>query len=178
MATCTCVAMLKRCRHVLHVSTCWTGLAHVDICATCVVCHVQHVNMSTYVQHVSNTCRQVQRVSTYKICCMSKHMFVYSTHVQHICGCPQMQMWMLMYMSMQMYLDVEDIDVDVDVDDAHVAFDVDVDVDLDVFHCVCRHLQIGIFRCRSAQELTNRTVIGREPLICSKMCFTKTELVQ
>ena len=29
-----------------------------------------------------------------------------------------------------------------------------------------------------AQEWTNRTVIGHEPLICSKMCFTKTELVQ
>jgi len=30
----------------------------------------------------------------------------------------------------------------------------------------------------SAQEWTNRTVIGHELLICSKMCFTKTELVQ
>jgi len=31
---------------------------------------------------------------------------------------------------------------------------------------------------RSAQEWTNRTVISHEPLICSEMCFTKTELVQ
>ena len=30
----------------------------------------------------------------------------------------------------------------------------------------------------AAQEWTNRTVIGHEPLICSKTCFTKTELVQ
>ena len=30
----------------------------------------------------------------------------------------------------------------------------------------------------TAQEWTNRTVIGHELLICSKMCFTKTELVQ
>jgi len=29
-----------------------------------------------------------------------------------------------------------------------------------------------------AQEWTNRTLIGHEPLICSKMCFAKTELVQ
>jgi len=30
----------------------------------------------------------------------------------------------------------------------------------------------------SAQEWTNRTPISHKPLICSKMCFTKTELVQ
>jgi len=30
----------------------------------------------------------------------------------------------------------------------------------------------------TAQEWTNRTLIGHEPPICSKMCFTKTELVQ
>jgi len=30
----------------------------------------------------------------------------------------------------------------------------------------------------SAQEWTNRTVTGHEPLICSTMCFAKTELVQ
>ena len=30
----------------------------------------------------------------------------------------------------------------------------------------------------TAQGLRNRTLIGHEPLICSKMCFTKTELVQ
>jgi len=33
-------------------------------------------------------------------------------------------------------------------------------------------------RTVSAQELTDRTLIGHEPLICSKICFTKTELVQ
>jgi len=30
----------------------------------------------------------------------------------------------------------------------------------------------------SAQEWTNRTPISHEPLICSKMCFTRTESVQ
>jgi len=30
----------------------------------------------------------------------------------------------------------------------------------------------------SAQELGNRTLVGHELLICSKMCFTKTELFQ
>ena len=30
----------------------------------------------------------------------------------------------------------------------------------------------------AAQEWTNRAVIGHEPLICSTMYFTKTELVQ
>ena len=29
----------------------------------------------------------------------------------------------------------------------------------------------------SAQEWRNRTVVGHEPLICNKMCFSKTELV-
>ena len=29
-----------------------------------------------------------------------------------------------------------------------------------------------------AQEWTNRNVIGHEPLICSKMCFTQTESIQ
>jgi len=30
----------------------------------------------------------------------------------------------------------------------------------------------------TAQEWTNSTLIGHEPLLCSKMCFAKTELVQ
>jgi len=30
----------------------------------------------------------------------------------------------------------------------------------------------------SAQEWTDRTLAGHEPLICGKMCFTVTELVQ
>ena len=30
----------------------------------------------------------------------------------------------------------------------------------------------------SAQGWRNRTLIGHELLICSKMCFTKTDLVQ
>jgi len=33
-------------------------------------------------------------------------------------------------------------------------------------------------RPRTAQKWTNRTPISHEPLICSKMCFTKTESVQ
>ena len=28
----------------------------------------------------------------------------------------------------------------------------------------------------AVQELNNRTLIGHEPLICGKMCFTKTKL--
>ena len=35
-----------------------------------------------------------------------------------------------------------------------------------------------LFGQQSAQEWTNRTLIGKELLICSKMCFTKTNLVQ
>ena len=30
----------------------------------------------------------------------------------------------------------------------------------------------------NAQEWKNRTLVGHKPLICNKMCFTKTELVQ
>ena len=30
----------------------------------------------------------------------------------------------------------------------------------------------------STQEWTNRTLIGHEPLMCSKMCLTRTELVR
>jgi len=30
----------------------------------------------------------------------------------------------------------------------------------------------------SAQECTDRTLISHEPLMCSKLCFTKTESVQ
>ena len=30
----------------------------------------------------------------------------------------------------------------------------------------------------TAQEWRNRTLVGHEPLICSAMCFTKTETVQ
>jgi len=45
-----------------------------------------------------------------------------------------------------------------------------------VCHCTCIYTSLSTFVC--AQEWTNRTLIGHEPLICSKMCFTKTELVR
>ena len=45
--------------------------------------------------------------------------------------------------------------------------------------CAYIHLYISIWWVtRAAQECTNRTLISHEPLICSKMCFTKTESVQ
>ena len=35
-----------------------------------------------------------------------------------------------------------------------------------------------VYGQQAAQEWTNRTLISNEQLICSKMCFTKTEVVQ
>jgi len=43
---------------------------------------------------------------------------------------------------------------------------------------MCERIYISTRTYVSAQEWTNRTVNGHEPLICSKMYFTKTELVQ
>jgi len=41
--------------------------------------------------------------------------------------------------------------------------------------CACRVPTV----CRaSAQGWNNRTLISHEPLVCSKMCFSKTEPVQ
>ena len=40
-----------------------------------------------------------------------------------------------------------------------------------------RERKICLYIYISAQEWTNRTLISHEPLICSKMCFTKTESV-
>ena len=55
---------------------------------------------------------------------------------------------------------------------------------IDIYICICIDIYMYtnmykyIYIYISAQGWSNRSLIGHEPLICSKMCFTKTELVQ
>jgi len=45
-------------------------------------------------------------------------------------------------------------------------------------HCVYRPFVHPTGWCPSVQGWNNHTVISHEPLVCSKMCFSKTEPVQ
>jgi len=49
-----------------------------------------------------------------------------------------------------------------------------------VVKCVSQHDQLHIWLChrKTAQEWRNRSLVGHEPWMCNKMCFTKTEWVQ
>ena len=59
----------------------------------------------------------------------------------------------------------------------YICMYIYTEICLCIYICISIYIYINIY-IYSANEWKNLTLVGHEPLICSQISFTKTELVQ
>ena len=183
--------------HVWHDSyTCVTWLIHMCdmthtyvwhdfyICVTWLiyVCDMTH----THVWHESYICMTwLLHMRDVTHMCVWQDSFTYTAWLIHICDMTHIYVRLESYTCVAWLIHTQEKEKRGEREKQNSLFFPSLEKSLSLLEkfSFCPPLENGVSRKgemkkMSAQEWTKRTLIGHEPLICSKMCFTKTELVQ